>query len=465
VSQVFHDIEKKILETLQKLPNQTPEQLSKNTELSIDQIRRGIEWLRLKDLALVNESEKITFSLGPNGLDSFKNGLPERKLINLLKDKPKTFEEIRSILSGAGFNVAIANAKKNGWIKIEKNNSDSLVSIKEKPVETPEEKLLSLIGEKTISQEEVSNPLAMKILLSRPNYVVQTSQKSKTVSLTDAALSLDTSISSSGAIDVEADVPSVFAARTHPLQDTIDEIREIFVNLGFSEILGNMTQSSFWNFDALFTPQDHPARELQDTFYLENTESKNPASSSQIKNVSSSHKKNWKYDWKLSESQKMVLRTHTTCVTIKHLAEQKPDNARIFSVGRVFRNEKVSYKHLVEFNQIEGIVIGNNTTLRDLMGIQKEFYKKLGLTKIKFWPTFFPYTEPSLQTMVYNEKLGKWIELFGMGIFRPEVTKPLGIDKPVLAWGGGIERIAMLKYELDDVREFYNNNLSWLRSA
>jgi phenylalanyl-tRNA synthetase alpha chain len=465
VSQVFHDIEKKILETLQKLPNQTPEQLSKNTELSIDQIRRGIEWLRLKDLALVNESEKITFSLGPNGLDSFKNGLPERKLINLLKDKPKTFEEIRSVLSGAGFNVAIANAKKNGWIKIEKNNSDSLVSIKEKPVETPEEKLLSLIGEKTISQEEVSNPLAMKILLSRPNYIVQTSQKSKTVSLTDAALSLDTSISSSGAIDVEADVPSVFAARTHPLQDTIDEIREIFVNLGFSEILGNMTQSSFWNFDALFTPQDHPARELQDTFYLENTESKNPASSSQIKNVSSSHKKNWKYDWKLSESQKMVLRTHTTCVTIKHLAEQKPDNARIFSVGRVFRNEKVSYKHLVEFNQIEGIVIGNNTTLRDLMGIQKEFYKKLGLTKIKFWPTFFPYTEPSLQTMVYNEKLGKWIELFGMGIFRPEVTKPLGIDKPVLAWGGGIERIAMLKYELDDVREFYNNNLSWLRSA
>ena len=465
MSQVFHDIEKKILETLQKVPNQTPEQLSKNTELSIDQIRRGIEWLRLKGFAIVTESEKITFSLGPNGLDSLKNGLPERKLINMLKDEPKTFEQIRSALSGAGFNVAIANAKKNGWIKIEKDNSDSLVSIKEKPIETPEEKLLSFIGEKTVSQEEITNSLAMKILLSRPNYITQTSEKLKNISLTDAALSLDTSISSSGAIDVEADVSSIFAARTHPLQDTIDEIREIFVNLGFSEIFGSMTQSSFWNFDALFTPQDHPARELQDTFYLENTELKNPATSSQIKNISSSHSKNWKYDWKLSESQKMVLRTHTTCVTIKYLAEQKPENARIFSLGRVFRNEKVSYKHLVEFNQIEGIVIGNNTTLRDLMGIQKEFYKKLGLTKIKFWPTFFPYTEPSLQTMVYNEKLGKWIELFGMGIFRPEVTKPLGIDKPVLAWGGGIERIAMLKYELDDVREFYNNNISWLRSV
>lgn len=173
MSQVFHDIEKKILETLQKVPNQTPEQLSKNTDLSIDQIRRGIEWLRLKELAIVNESEKITISLGPNGLDSLKNGLPERKLINMLKDEPKTFEQIRSVLSGAGFNAAIANAKKNGWIKIEKNNSDSLVSIKEKPIETPEEKLLSFIGEKTVSLEEITNTLALKILLSRPDYITQ----------------------------------------------------------------------------------------------------------------------------------------------------------------------------------------------------------------------------------------------------------------------------------------------------
>ncbi|MEK0350681.1 MAG: phenylalanine--tRNA ligase subunit alpha, partial [Nitrosopumilus sp.] len=267
------------------------------------------------------------------------------------------------------------------------------------------------------------------------------------------------------AIDVEAKVPEVFAARTHPLKDTIDEIREIFVTLGFSEIYGNLTQSSFWNFDALFTPQDHPARELQDTFFLDGISAKKIATPEQIRNVSESHKKNWRYHWDINEARKMVLRTHTTCVTIKHLAETKPNEARVFSLGRVFRNEKVSYKHLVEFNQIEGVVVGKDANLRNLMGIQREFYRRIGITKIKFWPTFFPYTEPSLQTMVYNERLGKWVELFGMGIFRPEVTKPLGITKPVLAWGGGIERIAMLKYGIDDVREFYNNNLSWLRSA
>ena len=465
MSQVLHDIEKKIIDSLQKKSEQTPEQLSESTELSIDQVRRGIEWLRLKEFANVIESSKVTVSLGRNGIDSLKNGLPERKLMDLIKDGSKSFEEVRKTLSGAGFNAAIANAKKNGWVNIEKTDSGSTISTKEKPVETPEEKLISLIGDKSIPEEQIENKLALKFLLQRPDYVLQNTEKSKIISLTERASQIDTTLSDIGAIDVEADAALVYAARTHPLKDTIDEIREIFVKLGFSEIQGNLTQSSFWNFDALFTPQDHPARELQDTFYIENLKSQNQASSTQIKQVSKSHSQNWHYDWKLSESQKMVLRTHTTCVTIKYLAEQKPDEARIFSLGRVFRNEKVSYKHLVEFNQIEGIVIGNNTTLRDLMGIQKEFYKQLGLTKIKFWPTFFPYTEPSLQTMVYNEKLGKWIELFGMGIFRPEVTKPLGIDKPVLAWGGGIERIAMLKYELDDVREFYNNNLNWLRTV
>jgi len=465
LSQVLHDIEKKIINSLQKKSEQTPENLCESTELSIDQIRRGIEWLRLKELAQIQESSKVEISLGQNGIDALKNGLPERRLINLIKDKPQTFDEIRTALSGMGFNAAIANAKKNGWIKIDKSDLGSKISIKEEPVETPEEKLILLISEKSVNEEQIENKLALKFLSQRPDYIIQNTEKIKTVSLTDKASQIDLTISDSNAIDVEADVSSVYPARTHPLKDTIDEIREIFVKLGFSEIQGNLAQSSFWNFDALFTPQDHPARELQDTFYIENLKSKKSANLTQIKQVSKSHSQNWRYDWELSESQKMVLRTHTTCVTIRYLADKKPDEARIFSLGRVFRNEKVSYKHLVEFNQIEGIVIGNNTTLRDLMGIQKEFYRQLGLTKIKFWPTFFPYTEPSLQTMVYNEKLGKWVELFGMGIFRPEVTRPLGITKPVLAWGGGIERIAMLKYDLDDVREFYNNDLKWLRTV
>jgi len=465
LSHVLHDIEKQIVKALQSEPNLTEEQLVQKTKLSMDQIRRGVEWLRQKKLADVSETIKISSSLGKNGLDSLKNGLPERRLVNLVKDGPKTFDEIRSSLQGPDFNAAIANAKKNDWISIEKMETGSKISLKREPVQTPEELMISTIGEKTISSNPLSMFPALKPLMERPDFIIQHEEKTKAVSLSEPGKKIDLEKLDSGAIDVEADVPHVHAARIHPLKDTINEIRETFVHLGFSEILGNLSQSSFWNFDALFTPQDHPARELQDTFYLKDLNAKQLATPAQIKNVSNAHKKGWRYYWDIQEARKMVLRTHTTCVTIKHLADKKPDEARIFSLGRVFRNEKLSFKHLAEFNQVEGVVVGKHITLRDLMGIQKEFYRKIGLTKVKFWPTFFPYTEPSLQSMVYNEKLGKWIELFGMGIFRPEVTKPLGITKPVLAWGGGIERIAMLKFGLDDVREFYNNNLSWLRTA
>ncbi len=458
MTQVFHDIEKKIILSLKNNSTQTAETLETSTELSPDQVRRGIEWLKLKDLAIVDESKTSIISLGKNGLESFQKGLPERRLLDLLNKGPRKLSDLQKEL-GFVFGPAMGLARKNNWVNV----SSDQISLKNNPSVLPGEKTLKNIGKNKLSVGKIDKN-DLSVLLKRPDFIVEEITKTKKISLTESAKSIVLS-DSSGAIDVEAKVPEIFVARTHPLKDTLDEIREIFVTLGFSEIIGNMTQSSFWNFDALFTPQDHPARELQDTFYLDGISAKKIATPEQIRKVSESHKKNWRYNWDINEARKMALRTHTTCVTIKHLAEKKPDEARIFSLGRVFRNEKVSYKHLVEFNQIEGVVVGKDANLRNLMGIQREFYKRIGITKIKFWPTFFPYTEPSLQTMVYNERLGKWIELFGMGIFRPEVTKPLGITKPVLAWGGGIERIAMLKYGLDDVREFYNNNLSWLRSA
>ncbi|MBS3925356.1 MAG: phenylalanine--tRNA ligase subunit alpha [Nitrosarchaeum sp.] len=459
MSQVLHEIEKKIITSLKNNEKQTPENLEKSTNLSPDQIRRGIEWLKLKGLAVVTESQAISLSLGKNGLESFHKGLPERRLLDLLKNESKKLQDLQKEL-GNVFGPAMGLARKNNWV----DASEEKIFLKNSPSELPGEKTLKQIGENKISKNEIDAD-DLFFILKRPDFIIENVIKTKEISLTDTAKSIEITTGFSGEINVESKVPDVFVARTHPLKDTIDEIREIFVTLGFAEIIGSMTQPSFWNFDALFTPQDHPARELQDTFYLDGISAKKIGTSEQIKKISESHKKGWRYNWDINEARKMVLRTHTTCVTIKHLAENKPDEARVFSLGRVFRNEKVSYKHLVEFNQIEGVVVGKNATLRDLMGIQREFYRRIGITKIKFWPTFFPYTEPSLQTMVYNDRLEKWVELFGMGIFRPEVTKPLGITKPVLAWGGGIERIAMLKYGLDDVREFYNNNLNWLRST
>ena len=486
MSQVLHPIEHKIIKTLKQTPDITHEEIAKNAQLAIDQVRRGLEWLKYKNLIEIHESEVFFVSLGKNGKEALEKGLPERKLVNYLaKHRVCTFEGARAALLESEFNAAISNARQNGWIEITKSQNTNIISLKDDTTKSSEEELLSILVNRT-PVSEIKNKSALEFLKKRPDFIMLDSIKTTVVNLTSQGLETATKLSETvgerklttemltsgkwkesplAPIDVEATAAEVFAARSHPLQDVINEVREIFASLGFAEISGNLAQSSFWNFDALFTPQDHPAREMQDTFYLKDTSANKVATPNQIAKVSESHKKGWHYNWKLEEAKRMVLRTHTTCVTIRHLAYNNPDEARIFSVGRMFRNEKVSYKHLVEFNQIEGVVVGKNVTLRDLMGLQREFYYKMGLKKVKFWPTFFPYTEPSLQSMVYNEKLGKWVELFGMGIFRPEVTKPLGITNPVLAWGGGIERIAMLKFALGDVRELYNNDLGWLRSV
>ncbi len=488
MTKVLHDIEKRIIKAIKDDESVGRPPYPKNslkdtttlyttlgtmTGLSLDQVRRGIEWLRLKRLIRVDLESTNAFCMARNGQESLENKLPERRLMNLLNSKsPRNLPDLQRDL-GPLLGPAMGIAKKNGWITV----SGGSVSLREYPGELLAEKALERFRDPAAQATE-NDARQGRIGLSedkfkpgelasldRPGFLDVTKVVKRSVSLLDSVQSID--LSDSDGIDVAAGVPNLVVARRHPLKDVIDEIREIFVTLGFTEISGNMTQSSFWNFDALFTPQDHPAREMQDTFYLDSAvaATRDVASDLQMRRVSESHRRNWRYRWDAEQARRMVLRTHTTCVTIRHLAEHRPEEARFFSLGRVFRNEKVSYKHLVEFNQIEGVVTGRNATLRDLMGIQKEFYRRIGITKVKFWPTFFPYTEPSLQTMVYNEKLGKWVELFGMGIFRREVTKPLGIDRPVLAWGGGIERIAMLRYDLDDVREFYNNNLDWLRNA
>lgn len=492
----LHPIETKILDAIDTFTENSLTTLIEKTNLTIDQIRRGLQWLKFKNIIEYSKPANL-LTIDISGKSSIDHGLPERRLVNAVKEGNTTIAKIleNKILMQSEINIAISKARSNKWIElINTENTELTFKLTDNAkVESEEELLLKKIFlEKKVKEADLSNSelAVLKVLLKRPKFISIKKDEEK-VSLTDLGKSirnelltkkktqnekLVTSLLSehliSGiwknikfrSIDLEAEVPMAAPGRTHPLTDLMNEIREAFTSLGFVEIEGDYVQSAFWNFDALFTPQDHAARDMQDTFYLTHKIIPKLTNNKLVKNVADAHLKGWKYSWDIKKAKKLVLRTHTTPVTLKYLAENKPNEARIFTIGRVFRNEKVSYKHLVEFNQIEGIVTGKNITLRDLMGIQTEFYKKMGIKKIKFWPTYFPYTEPSLQSMIYNDDLNKWIELFGMGIFRPEVVEPLGIRNLVLAWGGGIERIAMLKYRLSDVRELYANKIGWLRS-
>ncbi|MEW5841529.1 phenylalanine--tRNA ligase subunit alpha [Nitrososphaera sp.] len=484
----LHPIERTLLKALADKQDFPVDLLTIGTGLSIDQIRRGIEWLKFKNLVTVNESTVSHIYLTAEGASAISGGLPERRLVNAVKEGKNTIADIlaNKILKNEELNAAIANAKRNQWIQFVEGGKMLATTLSEK--RSPEETFLAEMEggmeEGKLTEEQKKG---FELLGKRPGYLDIRQRKESRISLTDAGRALLPVIASGkmqerrltpelitsgkwknvefSALDVQAPAPSIFPGRRHPLVDIIEEVKEIFVGLGFSEIDGPMVQSGFWNFDALFTPQDHPAREMQDTFYISGLRQQPlPATAAQIKKISQVHRTGWG-GWESAEAERVVLRTHTTPVTLQHLAKAKPEAARFFSVGRVFRNEKVSYKHLVEFHQVEGVATAPGASLRDLMGLQREFYARMGIKKVKFWPTFFPYTEPSLQSMVYNERLEKWVELFGMGIFRPEVTEPLDIKNPVLAWGGGLERIAMLRFGLDDVRELYGNRLSWLRSV
>jgi phenylalanyl-tRNA synthetase alpha chain len=266
--------------------------------------------------------------------------------------------------------------------------------------------------------------------------------------------------------DINADTPIPVGGRPHPMQSLIERIRSVFLEMGFSEIEGNYVQSAGWNMDALFIPQSHPARTMQDTFYLEEPK-KIDIPDEMLDLWASVHESGhdtgslgWGSKFDKEEAKKGLLRTHTTVNTVKYIAENPDNPSRVFGIGRVFRQETIDRTHLPEFHQIEGIIHEPNASLPMLISTLKTFYSKMGYPDVRVRPAYFPYTEPSVEVEVYWR--GKWLELGGAGIFRPEVTEPLGSEWPVCAWGMGLERLAMLVLELDDIRELYQPDLERL---
>lgn len=272
--------------------------------------------------------------------------------------------------------------------------------------------------------------------------------------------------------DVNLPSGEIYSGKSHPLRRILDETRRVFLEMGFKEISSPYVESSFWNFDALFQPQDHPAREMQDTFYTENPSHSKLPDDRMLERVKLTHENGggtgstgWGGEWSLERAKRLVLRTHTTATTVRYLAYHPNPPSKVFHVARVFRREKMTYKHLPEFNQVDGIVIDENANFSVLLGLLKSFYFKMGFKEIKFRPAFFPYTEPSVEVFVRMEKKEDWMELGGAGVFRPEVTLPFECNCPVLAWGLGMERLAMMRFGIEDIRKLYLADIDWLRGA
>jgi phenylalanyl-tRNA synthetase alpha chain len=443
-------------------------------------VSSSISYLEFKNLITVKKIPYDALSVTEEGKKYINDGFPEEKLYNLLKEKKTLSMEDAKNYMGADYKIAIANIAKHG-IKPSGGKitiSENLDGVFELQREKLESIMEGKIPDQSAIDEFLHRGLASKHKYSKRIININSDglKALENYEKNDYIEVLTPDLIASGKwkemqfrpYDLNSRVEPVNGAGLHPLTYLIEKVRKIFLEMGFTEMHGHFIEYTGWNMDMLFIPQDHPARDLQDTFYLDSKnkiEFENPEILGLVKKVHENgygKYRGWNYKWSEAEARKLILRTHTTVNTIRYLYSHRNKPQFVFSIEKVFRHESVDWKHLSELYQIEGAVYGSDVNLSTLKWLLREFYSRLGFDNIRLIPSYYPYTEPSMDVAV--DINGKEVELGGSGIFRPEVTKPLGLKEPVLAFGLGLERLAMLYYNLNDIREIYNSDLDWLKN-
>ncbi len=497
----LHPLEIKVLIAIKKVFSNketlSVENIQKESGLQQIEVMRALQWLSNKNLIDLNYTRKKLIFLDKNGTLAKKQGLPEKKVLLLLKKKKQaSLDELKKDLGDIiGFSIgalkskaAIITEKKGNQLIIKiASNGEKLLdkeSLEEKflhkrfPLDqesiTPEEQFAinSLKGRKAFLKFETKNiPIILLTDKFKKITITKLPKQEYLEKLTPELLKTGQWKNKKfRPYDIHAEVPYLDIGKKHFVNESINNIKKIWLELGFEEMTGTKTQSAFWDLDALFVPQDHPAREMQDTFYLDVEPAKLPKILTEVKTMhekGDSDSKGWRYNFSEKIASQVLLRTHTTVLSARHIQALKKEDLpkKFFKIGKVYRNESMDWKHLFELHQVEGIVVDKDANFQHLLGYLKQFYEKLGHNKIRMRPGHFPYTEPSVEVEYFNQKKEKWVELGGAGMLRPEVTKMLfGEEIPVLAWGQGMERSISSYYEITDIRELYYNDFKQLKS-
>jgi phenylalanyl-tRNA synthetase alpha chain len=491
-------LEKKVLLALQKRTKASPEELKAAGKFrELVEVMNAASWLQAKGLVTMRERVVRTYRLARP--EVARRALPERKALTALLRAggrlPVPKLETACKFDDGQLAVALGWLRRKGWAEVSKGPGGSVVAVTPAgraaaKVKGPDEVLLARLAKGELPEDAI-DPRLVRDLKSRRDLVKERESVRREIALTPAgekilAAGLDlkeevaqptTDLLRSGKwrevefrrYDAKAFAPLIRPGKRHVLGAYIEKIRRIFLSMGFTEIQGDFVLPAFWNFDALFQPQDHPARDQLDTFYLSKP-SKMPLPDERVvRRVAEVHETGgstgstgWRYHWDRAEAERAVLRSHTTPITLRWLGEHPDPPQKAFIIGRVFRPDAIDVTHLPEFHQIEGVVMEDGANLAQLIGIIEEFYRRLGFARAKFRPGYFPYTEPSMEPEVQRPD-GRWMELGGSGIFRPEVTAPFGLKAPVLAWGLGLERVIMAIEGISDIRQLYLSDLDWLR--
>ncbi|XP_065184182.1 phenylalanine--tRNA ligase alpha subunit-like [Sycon ciliatum] len=435
------------------------------------------------EILTTEQKQTNQWQLTDEGHSVVENGSHEAAVFNAVPEAGIAQAELMKL--GANAKIGFSKAMSGGWIVIDKSDPAAPLVKRKVPtiVDTVQEHLRQVAADKAsaVPEKELKDYKKRKLVQF---VIVKTYNITKGPCFTKSLVKLETELLpemiASGSWKTASFKPYNFDAmgssldcgHLHPLLKVRAQFRQIFLEMGFSEMpTNNYVESSFWNFDALFQPQQHPARDAHDTFFIKEPATCNNFPDDYLKRVHQVHQEGgygsqgYGYQWKIEEAQKNLMRTHTTAVSARMLYKlaQQPEfkPAKYFSIDRVFRNESLDATHLAEFHQIEGVVADRNLTLGHLMGILREFFHKLGIRKLRFKPAYNPYTEPSLEVFSYHDGLQKWVEIGNSGIFRPEMLLPMGLPKDVsvIAWGLSLERPTMIKYKINNIRDLVGHKI------
>ncbi|MEM5766314.1 MAG: phenylalanine--tRNA ligase subunit alpha [Candidatus Aenigmatarchaeota archaeon] len=418
-----------------------------------------------------------SYKLTEEGKEYLEKGLPEKNLVLLLDTMPKKMATLGKLISKIkNFPIALKWALEKGWVM---KKGDEIILMKPLPEEIPEEEALKKISKGKPVDEEILKILIERKLVEKVTETYKTVEEAlaKVGNVIDV-LTHDLLITKLWkgkkfkTVDVvviknKLELDKISPGKRQPYLEFLGQIRKKLISMGFVEMKGPTIETQFWNFDALYQPQNHPARDWWSTYMMKYPKfGKLPKIAGAVKKT---HEKGtagslgWGYRWDPRIAMQLMPRAHGTCLSARTLASKPKIPGKYFAIARCYRPDVIDASHGVEFNQVEGIVLGKEVNFRHLLGILEMFAKEIaGAKKVKFIPDYYPFTECSVQLSCEHPQLG-WVEFGGAGIFREEVTHPLGINVPVLAWGLGIDRLAMFKLKINDIRELFSRNLKWLR--
>ncbi len=410
----------------------------------------------------------MAYRLTDEGKRYLKKGLPEERLAAAAR-KPILIVDARRKVDD--FNIGLSWAKKNGWIRVD---GGRIVVVK-KPSASAEKDALARVGEGKPVGEGVLRMLVSRNLvvrqgedsMARAGRLVGKEVSSLTPDLIKTGLWRKVRLKP---YNVSARGEKAYPGKRQPYNRFLGQVRRKLVELGFREMAGPTIETEFWNFDALFQAQNHPSRDWTQTYTLRKPKSGDLPEKRIVDNVRAAHENGWKtgstgwgYRWDPAKAAQLMPRAHGTALSARQLAKGVDVPGKYFAIRRCFRPDVIDATHGVEFNQCEGIIVGESLSFREMLGMLKLFAIEVaGAEDVRFYPDYYPFTEPSVQLSAKHPELG-WIEFAGAGIFRPELTEPLGVKQPVLAWGLGIDRLAMCKLGITDIRNLFSQDISWLR--